>query len=106
MQNVASYEANGVQLEGNEVLCRDTVHDDHLGHILVPIFNIGGAGGLGHQSVYTTTLLASSAEIQNLIVQLLPSDQQSMDFGHDDIMRSWLAPGLVWDSIVRWINAH
>jgi len=105
VQSVASYEANGVQREGNEVLCRDTVHDDHLGDISVPVFNIGGLGGLGAQSVYTTTLLSSSPEVQNLVIDM-PGVDQASDFGHDDIIRSALAPGLVWDPIISWINSH
>lgn len=100
------YSALALQLDGDRVACGDTVHDDHLGDIDVPVFNIAAAGGFGYTTVHTTTLLTSSPDVQSTVIRLLPSEAVLADFGHDDIARSPLAADLVWEPMRAWTQVY
>lgn len=100
------YEALLTEIDGDGVVCSDTEFDDHLADIVVPVLNVGAAGGIGYTSEYTTTLLTSSPEVESFVVQLLPSEAVLADFGHDDIVRSPLAEDLVWSPVLDWVQSH
>jgi len=78
---------------------------EHLGDIMVPILYMGAAGGFGSWGEYTTTLTASK-DVTIHIVQLLPDEQQSQDFGHADLVAAKDAESLVWQPILDWLVAH
>lgn len=100
------YSSLAAQLDGNRVACEDTVHDDHIGDIDIPVFNLAAAGGFGYTTVHTTTLLTSSPDVQSTVIQLLPSEAVLADFGHDDLARSTLADDLVWEPMRVWTQTH
>jgi hypothetical protein len=101
---VSPYESKGTMLQGDAVVCGDTSLDDHLADVTVPAFYIGVQGGFGDLGIYTTTLLGGEVEILN--VKLRPDAERLFDFGHDDVFRSTLAPELVWDPLLQWMQAH
>ena len=104
MQNAAPFEAAGTQQQGDEVICHDTPLDDHLADIAVPVLNVWVAGGLGQElSGYSSTLLTSSPDVQQLFIQKLSPAERAFDFGHDDVVRATSSRPDVWDPIIAWL---
>jgi hypothetical protein len=102
-RNLSPYESLGTMLQGAAVLCGDTVHDDHLGDIRIPVLYVGAEGGFGSDGIYTTTLLGSNdVEILNIA---LTADRFT-DFGHDDVVRAFDAKELFWQPLRDWIRVH
>ena len=83
----------------------DVPWDDHLGRIKVPILNVSAGGGFYEMTYYTTSLLGSS-DITHLMPQLLSADEALFDFAHIDIFISQQAQNLIWEPMLRWIEAH
>jgi hypothetical protein len=73
--------------------------------VRVPILYVGAAGGVGQFGEYSNSLTASS-NITKLIIQLLPDDQRTMDYGHADLVAADNAETLVWLPILSWIQDH
>jgi pimeloyl-ACP methyl ester carboxylesterase len=90
-----------------KVTCYDVVapFDDHLAEVTLPILYVGAAGGFGERGYYAVTLTAST-DITKSIVQLHPSDQPELDFGHADLFTATNAETLVWQPILNWLVAH
>lgn len=83
----------------------DVPFDDRLSKIRVPVFYVGGNGGIGSYGVYTTTLLGSQ-DVTTLVVDLQPPANQLAEFGHADIFLATNARTLVWQPILGWIQGH
>ncbi len=83
----------------------DVPWDDHFGEIEIPVLNVGGAGGIAPVSQYCLSLLGSD-DVTDLTVQLLPDDQALYDVGHIDLWVADVAPALVWEPILQWIEDH
>ena len=76
-------------------------YDDRLAE--VPVLYVGAEGGLGRYGVYSTTLLGST-DVTTHVVSLSP--EQSLDFGHADLLWAENAPRVVWGPIYEWLRAH
>ena len=101
------YQATRFILEYSQMVCDegDLPFDDNISLIDVPIYYVGGAGGVGDMGIYTTTLLGS-ADVSSLVVSLHPPEEKVLDFGHIDIFAAGNAEALVWTPILDWIVAH
>jgi hypothetical protein len=88
------------------VLCAGlpSPYAEHLGDITVPVFDIGGAGGIAPYTAATRSYLGSS-DITYLYVTV-GSPDPALDYGHIDIFTARNAPELVWQPILRWIEDH
>jgi pimeloyl-ACP methyl ester carboxylesterase len=80
----------------------DVSIDDHLAEISVPILHLGAAGGNGIPGAHTAGLTASD-DVTRIIVQLLPSDQAAIDYGHQDLFMARDAADRVWPLLRGWI---
>jgi hypothetical protein len=87
--------------------CADTPTPAHnpYRHIRIPVFYVGAAGGYGQFGDYTVSL-TRSRDVQKLNVQLLPAEDQPVDFGHAEPLMGRDAQNLVWAPILNWIKAH
>lgn len=83
----------------------DVPWDDNLAQVTIPVLNFGGAGGLAPSAAHTLSLLGSN-DIQEVIVQMLPDDQRTEDFGHIDIFTAEQAPALLWAPLAEWVTSH
>jgi hypothetical protein len=82
-----------------------TPYDDNLSAIRIPSFYVGVAGGFGVSGLFTQTLLGSS-EKGDIFIRLLPTGQETMDFGHIESYIANDAASLVWQPALEWILAH
>ncbi len=82
----------------------DPPFDDHVGEIRVPILSVGAGGGF-MPDTYMDELVAST-DFTELVIQLEPADQAVIDIGHVDLFTADIAPELVWQPILEWIEAH
>jgi len=107
LENTAAYEPMLFYIDYCILIVdqEDSPFDDYLAEIAVPVFHVGGAGGLAPQMTYTLSLLGSS-DITELYVSLHPEDEVLIDYGHIDIFTAENAPQLVWDPILQWVEAH
>ena len=101
------YEPNRFAADYAAMLCNevDLPFDDHVAEIRVPVFYVGGAGGIGEVGVYATTLLGST-DVTHLVVRLHPPGEEVLDYGHLDILTGREAPALVWQPMLEWIATH
>jgi len=83
----------------------DVPWDDHFGEITVPVLNVAPAGGVGPTTHYCLGLLGSS-DITDMVIQTMPDGEALFDFGHIDLWIADVAPNLVWEPILEWIEAH
>ena len=106
LANTANYLPTLYALEWSQLLCdaEDLPYDDHLGDIVVPVLDIGGAGGFAPYTAYTASLLGS-ADITQIYVSTGAPDPL-LDYGHIDIFTGYNAPELVWQPIFEWIVGH
>lgn len=79
-------------------------YNDHLGDITVPVFDIGGAGGVAPYTAATRSYLGSD-DITWLYVTV-GAPEPALDYGHIDIFTAWNAPELAWQPILQWIEDH
>lgn len=107
MTTAAAWQAQPFFYDYCRISCNevDVPWDDNLADITVPVLNLGGAGGLAPSAEYTLGLLGS-ADVQNVIVQLLPDDQPYEDFGHIDMWTAIDAPQLIWHPMLQWLMGH
>lgn len=103
MQAASPVESWGANLQGDQVICTDTPLDDHLHDITIPIFGLGGRGGLGDEGLYSTTLV-SSADVTYTNISITTGKAE--DFGHDDLWRASNAAALVWSPILNFVTTH
>ncbi|HOT95491.1 MAG TPA: hypothetical protein PLN61_06870 [bacterium] len=81
----------------------NTSYDDHLGDIRIPILNLTPAGGFAEATRYGLSLLGSR-DIETLMPSMgLPAEEE---FAHIDLFTAPEAEHLVWQPMLRWINAH
>ena len=94
-------------IDQEKVTCYDVVapFDDHLAQVTLPILYVGAAGGFGERGYYAVTLTGST-DITKSIVQLHPSSEPELDFGHADLFTATNAETLVWEPILEWLAAH
>jgi hypothetical protein len=83
----------------------DVPFDDHLGEITVPVLSFSAAGGYSWLTHLTLGYIGST-DVTIHDVQLHPSEEVALDFGHVDLWTAENAPVLVWQPILDWINAH
>ncbi len=79
-------------------------YNDHLGDITVPVFDLGGAGGIAPGTAATRSYLGSD-DITWLYVTV-GSPDPTLDYGHIDIFTARNAPELVWEPLLQWIEDH
>jgi hypothetical protein len=79
-------------------------YNDHLGDITIPVFDIGGAGGIAPYTAATRSYLGSN-DITYLYVTVGAPDP-TLDYGHIDIFTASNAPQLVWQPVLQWIEDH
>lgn len=106
LENTASYQPVLSSLEWAQLLCGqvDLPYDDYLSQVIVPVFDIGAAGGFAPYTAYTMSLLGSTDITQTYISVGAP--EPALDYGHIDIFTAHNAPDLVWDPIARWVIQH
>jgi hypothetical protein len=83
----------------------DVPWDDHFGEITVPVLNVAPVGGIGSYTQYCLGLLGST-DITDMVLQTLPDDQGLFDIGHIDLWIADIAPDMVWDPVLDWIEDH
>lgn len=107
MQNIPPHLPMKGDLDGDAMMCGKTPVPfvQHLGQIEVPILFVGAQGGFGKTGFYTLGFTASK-DITKVLVQLLPDDQRTQDFGHADTLFATNAETLVWKPILDWLVAH
>lgn len=104
MRNVPPYEANGVMLQGAQVVCHDdTDLDDHLDDVTIPTLYIGAQGGFGDLGFYTTSLLGSSY-VDAYTIEV--TGYRLTDYGHDDVFRARDAEQQVFEPVLDLIQNH
>ena len=47
-----------------------------------------------------------SSDITDMVIQTLPDDQALFDIGHIDIWIGDMAPDMVWEPVLDWIENH
>lgn len=101
------YEATLFSLDYSAWVCGavDLPFDDHFADVQVPILNVAAAGGLGETTLHTPTLLGSD-DVTYLMAGVMPPEEAAYDTGHIDLFIADNAPGLVWQPILDWIEAH
>jgi len=77
---------------------------EHLGDVTVPVFDVGGAGGIGPGMAATRSYLGST-DVTYLYISVGAPDP-TLDYGHIDIFTGRNSPELVWRPILLWINGH
>lgn len=77
---------------------------EHLGDITVPVFDLGGAGGVAPYTAATRSHLGSD-DITYLYVTVGAPDP-TLDYGHIDLFTASNAPELVWKPVLQWIEDH
>jgi pimeloyl-ACP methyl ester carboxylesterase len=107
LSTLPPYAPNQIFADMANVSCdeKDVAFDDHLGEIEVPILYVGAGGGSGAFGDFTT-MQTRSSDITSVIVQLLPDDRRSEDFGHGDLFLAHKAMRLAWQPILNWILAR
>ncbi len=107
LENIPPHYPMKGDLDGDVMFCGQTPVPfvQHLGQIEVPILLVGAQGGFGKTSYYTLGLTASR-DVTKVLVQLLPDDQRTLDFGHADTVLATNAETLVWKPILNWLVAH
>lgn len=80
----------------------DTPYLDHLGEITVPVFDLGGAGGLAPDTEATLSYLGGD-DVTQLYVSIGASEAQ-LEYGHIDIFTGWNAVDLVWQPALEWVQ--
>jgi pimeloyl-ACP methyl ester carboxylesterase len=107
MAHLAPWRSRATMIDYFGIPCgtADRPYDDHLAEITVPVLYIGTAGGMGKDGLYVNTLLGS-ANVTELLIQLLPDDQASDDFAHVDVFTADVARRLVWKPIRHWLARH
>jgi hypothetical protein len=105
LDNTAAYEPILFELECSQLLAMmETPYTNHLGSIVVPIFNLGAAGGIAPYTTATLSYLGSS-DITQLYVSI-GAPEVLLEYGHIDIFTASNAPGLVWQPVLEWIVDH
>lgn len=104
---ISPYMPTKFLIEATNLTCdqTDSLLDDHLGDISVPILSVYSAGGFGKTGLYTAELTASE-DISELGVALLPDEYSVADFAHIDLFTASNANSLVWEPIIKWIKTH
>ncbi len=98
------YEPLNFMMECDELwLGRDSPHDDHLGEITVPVFNVSPLGGFGELTRYGIGLLGSS-DVEHLFPSIGTAPE--LDMGHIDIWTWAGAAERMWLPMVDWIGRH
>ncbi len=104
MENTAASEPMLFEAEYCALLAGlDSPFVAHLGDVTVPVFDIGGGGGVAPYTAATVDYLGSS-DITQLYVSTNP--ERMLDYGHIDIFTGYNAPELVWAPIRDWVVAH
>lgn len=105
MCNMSPVEPNLAALDQCVEICEgDVPWNRHWHDIRVPIFYVGGRGGMGEQGIYQLGFLGSP-EVSTLIVSTVPEDVL-LDFGHIDLWIAGNSPDFVWSPICDWILDH
>ncbi|MCK4303982.1 MAG: hypothetical protein KAY24_07065 [Candidatus Eisenbacteria sp.] len=105
IENTAAYEPILFELECFELLAMlDSPYIDHLGDITVPVFDLGGAGGIAPYTAATLSYLGSD-DITQLYVSIGAPEVQ-LEYGHIDIFTASNSPELVWQPVLEWIEDH
>jgi hypothetical protein len=105
LEHTSAYEPLLFELEVSQ-LCAgyDSPFVEHLGDITVPVFDLGGAGGIAPLTEATLGYLGSD-DITQLYVAIGYEDVQ-LEYGHIDIFTGSNAPELVWQPVLEWIEDH
>ena len=96
-----------IEADGDAIGCErfDVPWDDHLDAITAPILYVEAAGGAGGDCGRQTLAFLPNARVTELIVQLHPTEERAIDFGHADLWLAGNAPGLVWRPILDWVKS-
>ena len=98
----------GYRLDMETLWCgqSNSMHDDHLSQINVPVMYVGAGGGLGEYGVYTQSLLGST-DVTNMVIDAESTPERRIfDWGHSDLYLATSAATTVWTPIYNWIAAH
>jgi len=82
----------------------DSVFDDHLAEIDVPILNVIMAGGIGPYDA--TSSRTGSTDVTDVVARLLSEGDALFDIAHVDIWTAEPARELVWAPMLAWIDGH
>lgn len=83
----------------------DVPWDDNFADVTLPVLNVAADGGIGPTTYYCPTLLGSS-DITYLDIGMLSPEESLFDFGHIDLFLADVAPELVWQPILDWVDDH
>lgn len=107
LRGTAPYGPVRLLFEADTLNCdeEDLPFDDRFAEVTVPVLYVGAAGGFGATGLHTTTLL-SSADVESLIVSVLPPEAALVDWGHADLFQAADAPAMVFQPLLDWLLAH
>ncbi len=105
IENTAAYQPMLFYVDYYAILCgMESPFIDHLGDITVPIFDLGGAGGIAPYCEATLSYLGSD-DITQLYVEI-GAPEVPLEYGHIDIFTASNSPALVWQPVLEWIQDH
>ena len=81
----------------------DSLFDDHLGEIQIPVLNLTPLGGFAYSTEYGMSMIGSPDKQTLMPGMGLPLAEE---FAHIDLFTSTSAEQIVWQPLLGWINAH
>ncbi len=78
-------------------------YSDRLGHIKIPVFFIGAAGGIGEYGQYTVDQIGSNDKTVRIVST--PDMPRELNYGHIDLLFANNAREEVWKPMLRWLEA-